>query len=85
MPRTTVTGKGQVTIPQEVRAALGLEVGDQLLIEPTEGGFSATVLRKPTPASLQGLLASSVPYAGEDAEREAVGAALARKHGLKRR
>lgn len=80
-----MTSKGQITVPQEVRVALGLEVGDQLLIESTEGGFSATVLRRPTPASLRGLLASPVAYVGEDAEREAVGEALARKHGLKHR
>ena len=79
MPRAVMTSKGQMTVPQEVRAALGLEMGDQLLIETTETGFQATVVRRPTAASLQGALKGSVNYVGQEAERLAVAAALAEK------
>lgn len=81
MARTTLTSKGQITIPQEVRTALGLQQGDQLLIEATEGGFHATVVRKPRAGDLQGILRGPVPYQGEEAERAAVAETLARKHG----
>lgn len=80
MARTTLTSKGQITIPQKVRAALGLEQGDQLLIEEVEGGFHATLVRKPRAAALQGILRGPVSYQGEAAERDTVAEALARKH-----
>ena len=79
MPRAMLTGKGQMTVPHEVRAAFSLEMGDQLLIETTENGFQATVVRRPTAASLQGALKRSVKYVGQEAERLVVAAALAEK------
>lgn len=80
MPRAVLTSKGQMTVPQEVRSALGLEMGDQLLIETTASGFQATVIHKPTAAALQGILGSQVKYQGEAAEAQAVAEALAEKH-----
>jgi antitoxin PrlF len=38
MPKATLTSKGQVTIPKEVRERLGLEQGDQLMFRFDEGG-----------------------------------------------
>jgi antitoxin PrlF len=35
----TVTSKGQVTIPVEVRRRLGVKVGDKLRFESLNGGF----------------------------------------------
>lgn len=81
MPRTVLTSKGQMTVPQEVRSALGLEMGDQLLIETMPGGFQATVVRKPKAASLQGILSGPVKYSGDSAESQAVSTMLAIKHG----
>lgn len=81
MPRTVLTSKGQMTVPQEVRSALGLEMGDQLLIETTPGGFQATVVRKPKAAALQGILSGPVKYSGDSAEAQAVFTMLATKHG----
>ena len=45
--RTTakITSKGQITVPKEVRKALGVREGDNLVFEKTGSGFSVTPLR----------------------------------------
>ncbi|XGI83674.1 AbrB/MazE/SpoVT family DNA-binding domain-containing protein [Halorutilales archaeon Cl-col2-1] len=35
---TKVTSKGQVTIPKEIREELGIEAGDEIKFEETDGG-----------------------------------------------
>ncbi|MGH9605385.1 MAG: AbrB/MazE/SpoVT family DNA-binding domain-containing protein [Terracidiphilus sp.] len=37
--RATVTSKGQVTIPVEIRRSLGVKAGDKLRFEPQENGY----------------------------------------------
>lgn len=49
MPR--VTTKGQVTIPKEIRDALGIEPGDEVAFERTESGYK---LRKEAPTTAEG-------------------------------
>lgn len=49
MPR--VTTKGQVTIPKEIREALGIEPGDEVTFEQTESGYK---LRKEEPTTAEG-------------------------------
>ena len=44
---TTVTSKGQVTIPKEVRDSLGFKPGTQVVIEATGNGVA--ILRKVRP------------------------------------
>ncbi len=83
MSRTTVTSKGQVTIPVDIREALKLRAGDRLLLDLTEDGFSAVVLRRPSPSELRGVLSryAKAGMSRED-EREAVGRAIAEKADL---
>ena len=45
--RARVTSKGQVTIPKDVRAALGVKEGDTLVFEVENGGARVSVIRKP--------------------------------------
>ena len=48
MTISTITAKGQITIPAEVRRALGVDVGDRVSFEETEPGkfVLAPVARK---------------------------------------
>lgn len=46
MPRSTMTSKGQTTVPKEVREALRLEAGDRLTWE-IRGGQAAVTSERP--------------------------------------
>ena len=46
MPTSTVTSKGQITLPRDVRQALGLDLGDKVDFVEVEGGFKLVPLRK---------------------------------------
>lgn len=39
METSTVTSKGQITIPKRVREAIGLRPGEQIVFKKTEQGF----------------------------------------------
>lgn len=49
MPR--VTTKGQVTIPKKIREEMGIEPGDEVVFEPTDGGYA---IRKEAPTTETG-------------------------------
>ena len=46
MPTSTLTSKGQITVPLPVRKALGIESGDKLDFVEVEGGYLLVPLRK---------------------------------------
>ena len=56
MPHSTVTSKGQTTIPGEIRAALRIKPGDRL--DYAVQGDHATVRVHPGTRALKGALAS---------------------------
>jgi AbrB family looped-hinge helix DNA binding protein len=47
----SVTTKGQVTIPKEIRDALGIRPGDEIAFERTDDGY---VIRKKAPTTSAG-------------------------------
>jgi antitoxin PrlF len=49
--KAKVTSKGQLTIPKEVRRALGVREGDSLLFEMDEGGEQVRVRVERKPVS----------------------------------
>jgi AbrB family looped-hinge helix DNA binding protein len=56
MPDSTLTSKGQITIPKVVREALHLEAGDKVYFDLREDGTVLLVARNEPVESLFGLL-----------------------------
>jgi AbrB family looped-hinge helix DNA binding protein len=72
-----ITSKGQVTIPVEVRRALGVQEGDSLLFESLgEGEVRIRPVKKRRVLEFFGALRSEVPFPGKETVRGAVGEAL---------
>ena len=55
MPTSTITSKGQTTVPKEVREALDLQVGDKLMWE-VRGGKVAITTERPALYELEGFI-----------------------------
>lgn len=56
MPNATLTSKGQITIPREIRDLLGVNAGDRLSFEVREGGEVVVQSETTDIRSLQGIL-----------------------------
>ena len=56
MPTATVTTKGQITIPKEVREALGIEAGDRVEFVAEENGVYKVVAATKDVRHLKGLV-----------------------------
>lgn len=81
MRHTTLTSKGQVTIPAEIRQALRLQAGDRLVLHLTDGGFTATVERTPKVKDVYGRFRQVArPGTTHAEERAAIEEAVARKY-----
>jgi len=80
MPEATVTSKGQITIPVQVRKALGLEAGDRLVFELRDDGLRVRALHRRKASELRGSVRSDARYVSRESERAAAADALARKH-----
>ena len=71
---TTVTSKGQLTLPQAIRHALGIDAGTVLEVELGAEG-SVVLRKKATPGFFDqfvGLKARNAPFASGDEAREAL-------------
>jgi antitoxin PrlF len=66
----TITSKGQVTIPKEIRQALHVKENDQLLFTVEGDQAVITPLRRRSLISFRGALPATRPYPGMDAIRE---------------
>ncbi len=49
MPRATITSKGQITVPRDIRRALGVRPGDRLLFESDSAGVRVRPVRAKSP------------------------------------
>lgn len=80
MPISRVTSKGQVTIPSEVRKALEIEQGDDLLFELSPDQTARLrVLKRPTLSQFNGALSSQRPFTGKEMVRQEVAQELGRR------
>lgn len=61
MPQSTLTSKGQITLPAEVRRALELSAGDKVDFVQAPGGGYLLVPVRTDVRSLRGRLAGRVP------------------------
>lgn len=69
MATATLTSKGQLTLPREVRAALGVSTGDRLDFVRLEDGAYAIVAATGSVRSLKGVVAPPPgPVSLEDIE-----------------
>ena len=55
MPTSTITSKGQTTVPKEVRDVLNVDAGDKLTWE-IQGGRVAVTTERPALYSLRGFI-----------------------------
>ena len=79
MPTATMTSKGQITIPQQVRQAMGLEAGTKVDFIPAGDGFKVVALRGESP-NLKGRFAGRVarPVSIEEMDRAIASSVAAR-------
>jgi AbrB family looped-hinge helix DNA binding protein len=80
MPEATITSKGQITIPVQIRKALGLEAGDRLVFELRDDGLRVRALHRRKASDLRGAVRSDARYVSREAERAAAAEGLARKY-----
>lgn len=57
MSTATISSRGQLVIPVEVRRAVGWEPGDQVTFSVVKGASTVSIKRKETPAEISRRLA----------------------------
>ncbi|MEW6230332.1 MAG: AbrB/MazE/SpoVT family DNA-binding domain-containing protein [Bacillota bacterium] len=65
-----VTGKGQVQIPKEIRDALGIRIGDELVFRLADESLSVHVRKRRRLSELAGALSPRRPFPGIDEEEK---------------
>jgi AbrB family looped-hinge helix DNA binding protein len=80
MVATTLTSKGQVTVPAAIREQLKLVPGDRLIFEVDGESVRIRVATRRAARELLGSLAPRQRFAGREVERQAVAASLAHDH-----
>lgn len=80
---TTVTTKGQVTIPEGIRTSLGILVGDKVRFErivPHSKKFVATIIPARIVDQAYGSIRSNIRVTNHHVAREKAGALLGHKY-----
>jgi antitoxin PrlF len=72
MPSAKLTSKGQITIPKEVREALGLHTGDRLAFRVHDDGTVEVEAEKVNLTSLRGAVRTKVKGVSIEAMNEAI-------------
>lgn len=80
MRRTTITGKGQITIPAEIREQYKLKNGDVLEFIPSGEELKIRLIRRHGASELRGLLRSDKRFLSQEEERKVAARVLAEKY-----
>lgn len=84
---STVTTKGQATIPEEIRRLLSINIGDKIIFLNPIPGKKQTIIQVLSQSdnvdNLFGSLKTSVPYADMKTVREKIGSKLGLKYSTK--
>jgi antitoxin PrlF len=81
MPTATLTSKGQITVPQAVRQALGLHAGTKVDFVPVADGFKVVPLHGTSSAGLKGRFSGrAIKAVSIEAMNEAVAAEASARH-----
>ncbi|PIU36468.1 hypothetical protein CO005_00955 [Candidatus Roizmanbacteria bacterium CG_4_8_14_3_um_filter_34_9] len=84
---STVTTKGQATIPEEIRRLLNINVGDRIIfLDPIPEKKQTTIQvlsQSNVVDSLFGSLKTNIPYADMKTVREKTGLELGKKYSVK--
>lgn len=83
---TTITTKGQVTIPEEVRRALGVKVGDKVSfteVFPFHKKATIKIISADIVEELSGSLQTKTKEISHQKARKAVGKILLKKYQIK--
>lgn len=83
MATSTVTSKGQITVPIEVRKQMGLRIGDQIVFTKVPGTDAYALSRKTRSIkSLIGMFKSNKPAPTVEQIDEAIGEQIAIENDL---
>ena len=77
----TMTSKGQITVPAEVREALGLEPGDQIAVVTRDDGVVELHPRKGSVVNLFGMITPPVRGVTDEDVRDAIAAGAVHGEG----
>lgn len=84
---STVTTKGQATIPEEIRRLLNIKIGDRIIFLDPIPKKKQTIIQVISQSevidSLFGSLKTNVPYADMKTVREKIGSELGMKYSVK--
>jgi antitoxin PrlF len=75
LSRSTLTSKGQLTVPKDVRDRLGMKSGDRVVFEVENDSVRLRIEHRKSLGELMGSLPATRKYPGKEAERDA-----ARRH-----
>lgn len=79
LSKATITSKGQLTVPKEVRDRLGLRSGDRVVFEFEGDSVRLKVEHRKSLEELMGSLPATREFPGKEAEREAARGHLVRE------
>lgn len=83
MQMTTITSKGQVTIPRDVRESMGASSGDRVLFTPSANGTAVlSVVSGNVTTSLFGSITNRVRAAGHQVARSITARELGKKYQI---